>query len=125
ISYNDAGLPELYNNIEVIVEEPSKNGTYTVISNKYKLQATGAQLRGNKLEFNRETIHHNNGIINFILTHKGNNIPLELTLPVLKEIRFNLYADSIKPVLNYYLNVEGVFSNGKIYPLDTSFINIT
>lgn len=36
----------------------------------------------------------------------------------LKDIRFNLYADSIKPVLNYYVNVEGVYDNGRILPLD-------
>lgn len=42
--------------------------------------------------------------------------------PALKDIRFNLYADSIKPVLNYYVNVEGVFSNGRILPLDKNDI---
>lgn len=36
----------------------------------------------------------------------------------LKDIRFNLYADSIKPVLNYYVNVEGMYDNGRILPLD-------
>lgn len=40
----------------------------------------------------------------------------------LKNIRFNLYADSIKPVLNYYVNVEGEFSDGRILPLDQNDI---
>jgi hypothetical protein len=39
-----------------------------------------------------------------------------------KKIYFNLYTDSIKTALNYYVNVEGEFPNGKILPLDTSII---
>ena len=50
---------------------------------------------------------------------------MALTLPLLTDIRFNLFTDSIKPVLNYYVNVEGTFSSGKVYPLDTSFVTIT
>jgi hypothetical protein len=43
----------------------------------------------------------------------------------LKRIYFNLYTDSIKPILNYYVNVEGEYSNGRILPMDTSVIFIT
>lgn len=39
-----------------------------------------------------------------------------------KRIYFNLYTDSIKTQLNYYVNVEGEFPNGKILPLDTGLI---
>jgi hypothetical protein len=39
-----------------------------------------------------------------------------------ESIRFNHYADSLKRDIHFYLNVEGVFSSGKIYPLDTSAI---
>jgi hypothetical protein len=40
-------------------------------------------------------------------------------------IRYNLYTDSIKPILNYYVNVEGEFSSGRILPLDSSMIMLT
>jgi hypothetical protein len=43
----------------------------------------------------------------------------------LKRIYFNMYTDSIKTVLNYYVNVEGEFRNGKYLPLDTNTVIIT
>jgi hypothetical protein len=36
-----------------------------------------------------------------------------------------VYTDSIKPVLNFYVNIEGVFTNGRILPLDTSMVTIS
>jgi hypothetical protein len=36
-----------------------------------------------------------------------------------------VYTDSIKPVLNFYVNVEGVFTNGRILPLDTGMVIVT
>lgn len=42
--------------------------------------------------------------------------------PQVKRIYFNLYTDSIKTVLNYYVNVEAELSNGNYLPLDTSTI---
>ncbi len=42
----------------------------------------------------------------------------------LKRIYFNMYTDSIKTVLNYYVNVEGEYSNGRYLPLDTSAVLI-
>lgn len=42
--------------------------------------------------------------------------------PQVKRIYFNLYTDSIKTVLNYYVNVEAELSNGNYVPLDTSMI---
>ena len=43
----------------------------------------------------------------------------------LKRIYFNLYTDSIKTVLNYYINIEGEYYNGRVLPLDTGRIAIT
>ena len=45
--------------------------------------------------------------------------------PVLQRIYFNLYTDSLKPVLNYYVNVEGEYSDGSYRPLDTTTIRLT
>jgi len=47
-----------------------------------------------------------------------------MTKPKLKRIYFNLYTDSIKTILNYYVNVEGEYSNGQVLPMDTSVIRI-
>ena len=42
--------------------------------------------------------------------------------PRLVRIYFNPYTDSIKTVLNYYVNVEGQFNDGSFLPLDTTDI---
>jgi hypothetical protein len=43
----------------------------------------------------------------------------------LKRIYFNLYTDSIKTILNYYVNVEGEYRNGQFLPLDANSVTIT
>lgn len=125
LSYDQYSIPELYNSIQVIVEEAGADNKFIPISGKYKLQANDAKFIGSRIEFYREQLHRNNGIINCTLTYKGKTHLLPLALPVLKEIRIKPYADSIKPVMNYYLNVEGIFNNGKIYPLDINHVSIT
>lgn len=47
---------------------------------------------------------------------------LALDEPRLLRLYFHPYTDSIKPVLNYYVNVEGEYAGGRILPLDTSDI---
>ncbi len=42
--------------------------------------------------------------------------------PKLRRIYFNLYTDSLKPVFNYYVNVEGQTNDGSYLPLDTNDI---
>ncbi len=42
-----------------------------------------------------------------------------------KLIYFNLYTDSIKPILNYYVNVEGQTTDGRYLPLDDRQIALT
>jgi len=44
--------------------------------------------------------------------------------PQVRRIYFNLYTDSIKTVLNYYVNVEAELSNGRFRPMDTSMVEI-
>lgn len=41
-----------------------------------------------------------------------------------RRIYFNLYTDSIKTQLNYYVNVEAEMSNERYLPMDTSMIEI-
>ncbi len=45
--------------------------------------------------------------------------------PKLQKVYFNLYTDSLKPVLNYYVNVEGKTVSGNYLPLDTSDVLLT
>lgn len=44
--------------------------------------------------------------------------------PRLVRVYFNPYTDSIKTVLNYYVNVEGEYSDGSYLPLDSSTVEL-
>lgn len=123
ISYE--GLPELYETVDISLEQNNQSGDYTTITGNFKIATEDGEINGHQLAFDRAHIHRKSGNIEVIVTQKKQTQTVQLSLPILKEIRFNLYADSIKPVLNYYLNVEGVFSNNKVYPLDSNFITIT
>ncbi len=124
LSYDSRNIPELYDEVELAVQQSTGSGGYKVIRSGYTLQAETGTIEGKVLKFDRAVVQRNAGTLHFTLTYNKQVHNLTLTLPVLTKIHFNLYADSIKPVLNYYLNVEGVFSNGKIYPLDVSHVNI-
>lgn len=119
------GMPELYNTIDIYLFENGKEVAYNARRSPYELSTTQGVLRGNTLTINYNTLYENNGTIQFLLRTKQEEHQIELSIPIIKELRFNLYSDSIKPVLNYYVNVEGVFTNGNIFPLDTSMVTIS
>ncbi|WP_276133561.1 hypothetical protein [Polluticoccus soli] len=123
--YDEQSLPELYNNIYIFAEVKQDGGYRKLNANKYRLQTTEGQLDGNSFTFNRQRLYDNNGVVHFDLVAGSKAVPLTLALPVLQEINTNLYTDSIKPVLNYYLNVEGKFSSGRVFPLDSNFVAVT
>lgn len=122
---SDVSLPELYTEIEVYAEALQGDNYQKLPARSYMLKSDDAEINGNTVRFSRQLLYKQNGELHFTMRKGGASIPLILSLPILKDIRYNLFTDSIKPVLNYYVNVEGVFSNGKIYPLDTSFVSIT
>ncbi len=124
VVYAADDMPELFNVVTLVVEE-QKGETYQPLKRGYKLSTDAAILEGNTLILDRAWLHEHGGKVPITLSYKGTDTELELALPILKDIRFNLYADSIKPVLNYYLNIEGEYTNGKIYPLDTNSISLS
>ena len=125
LTYGDNSLPELYDKVDVFVQQQKGNGYTTLSSGKYRLTTNEGEYRNGTFTINRDILQQNKGFVNFTLTIQGQTIPLQLQLPVLKSIRYNLYTDSIKPVLNYYVNVEGEFSSGRILPLDSSIVTLT
>lgn len=125
VSYTTTSLPELYNKAELTIAV-KKGAEYHTYNGKYKLSSSIGKVQGRTLYFDRAEVHARKGQWPIEITFPDKSTSkATLELPTLDSIRFNLYTDSIKPVLNYYLNVEGVFSSGKIYPLDTSFITIS
>lgn len=121
----DEGMPELYDEVHIILQQ-KVNGTFRdIMPKRYTLTTTDGKIDHNTFRFIRQRICQNNGIAHFTLKIDGKQIPLEMQLPVLADIRFNLYTDSIKPILNFYVNVEGTFSSGRVLPLDANHISIT
>jgi hypothetical protein len=125
LGYDGKTLPELYQRTNIFVEERKGNEFIIISPKRYRLTTTEARLNGNTLTYDRDKVYEDSGRINFMLIVDGKRVPLTLDMPVLQDIAFNMYTDSIKPILNYYVNVEGKFSNGRTFPLDTSFVVIT
>jgi hypothetical protein len=125
LNYDSSNLPELYNQVNIFLEQKTASGGYQKIKDKYSLSASNAQMKGSKLSFDRHSLYRDQGEVKVNAQVDGKAYPLVLNLPVINDIRFNLYTDSIKPVLNYYLNVEGVFSSGRIFPIDTNYVTLT
>ena len=124
LRYDPSTIPELYNTTNIVLERKSASG-YTQVKRGFRLSTDEAELKGSKLSYSPNELAAHGGILHFKAVIDGQEVPLSLELPMLKELRFNLYTDSIKPILNYYVNVEGVFSNGKVYPLTTDQVEIT
>lgn len=124
LGYDGKTLPELYQRTNIFVEERKGNEFIIVNPKRYKIATQDAKLSGNTLTYDRQSVYAHDGRINFILLIDSKRLPLTLDMPVLQHISFNMYTDSIKPILNYYVNLEGKFSNGRTFPLDTTFVLI-
>jgi hypothetical protein len=124
MNYDESTIPELYYTTEVFLEE--KHGSeYEPYRGKYRFSTPDVTMRGNKITYTPQELQRLGGKVNFRVEVKGDALRLPLTLPALTDIRFNLYTDSIKPVLNYFVNVEGVYSSGRIFPLTPDHITLT
>jgi hypothetical protein len=122
--YDPATIPELYSSTRIVLEERTDEG-YEAYRGKYKVRAQTGALHGLDFSYDPEKLRELRGKIPFLVEVRGEKLNLDLSLPVLTEIRFNLYTDSIKPILNYYVNVEGVFSSGRVFPLTEEQVTLT
>jgi hypothetical protein len=130
-AYDPGSIPEVINTIPV--------GFTFYLSGNHQESTKGflqGQIRWNSLEvsspqgivhngqftFNREKIWQNGHEADFEIKMRGKVINCKLPLPYVKKIRFNLYTDSLKKGEPFYLNVEGKFSSGRTYPLDTGMV---
>lgn len=125
LAYEPDDMPELYHGARVYAEAQQADGSYKRITSGYRIRSTDGMVQGNnRINYTPTTLYNNNGVLHCTLQINGKDIPLTIAMPVLTTIRFNLYTDSIKPVLNYYVNVEGTYSSGRILPLDTTWVRI-
>lgn len=116
------GLKLLYDNGQFRKTEGFLQGDYRW--NRLKVNTNNGSFQNGTLLINRKQLAEQQYTVQLSVTVPGVAQPFQvpLTLPHVESIRFNHYADSLKRDIHFYLNVEGVFSSGKIYPLDTSTI---
>lgn len=116
------GLKLLYDNGQLRKTEGFLQGDYRW--NRLKVNTNNGSFQNGTLVINRKQLAEQQYTVQLSVTvpDKAQPFQVPLKLPYLQSIRFNHYADSLKRDVHFYLNVEGVFSSGKIYPLDTSVI---
>lgn len=124
MNYDETTVPELYNTTEVYLEE-KRGSAYEPVEGRYKLSTGDVSMRGNRINYTAEELQRLGGTVNFKVEVRGQEFTLPLRLPILTDIRFNLYTDSIKPILNYFVNVEGIYTSGRIYPLTAAQVSLT
>lgn len=132
-SYDDAAVAELYDRMPIGLQLTYQNGqtrkTEGYLGGNYRwnrLQVTSSNgtIQNGYLTINRQQLARQDYKITLTVTLPDTEKPITTTLqlPHLENIRFNHYADSLKRGIRFYLNVEGTFSSGKIYPLDTTTV---
>ncbi len=124
IIYDPNTIPELYYSTSISLQQKAGN-EWREVSENYRLRTNFGKLRGRELSYSEKDLLAENGRILVDVTVAGKSISLPLKLPVLTGIRYHLYTDSIKPILNYYVNVEGVFLGGSIFPLGADAVELT
>ncbi|SEA31322.1 hypothetical protein SAMN05660909_01488 [Chitinophaga terrae (ex Kim and Jung 2007)] len=129
-SYDSTAVTELYNStpigIRFVYSDSSILQTTGYLQgntrwNKLNVSSSNGSIQNGVLQFNRtQLVKDNYRITLTVNTEENHQFQTTLQFPQVIGIRFNLYTDSIKRNIHYYLNVEGKFSSGKVYPLDTS-----
>ena len=130
-SYDSSAVTELYNSapigIQLFYNDSSSQQTTGFLQgnlrwNKLDISSSNGSIRNGILYFNRPQLVRDHYRITLTVSTGSKPLQTTITLPYLTGIRFNHYADSIKRDIRFYLNVEGKFSSGKVFPLDTSSV---
>lgn len=126
--YDSTAIPELFHHIPIgfrfIFADQSAAATRGFLDGKVswkniKVRSPQGTIQNRKLHFRPEKVWRNNHQVTFMITYADTTVTCNLPLPYLQKIHFNLYTDSIKRGIRFYLNIEGTFSSGRVYPLDT------
>src|SRR5690625_4511149 len=134
VFYDSSAVPELFQEIPIgfsfIFKDGKKKATSGFLHGKIRwkkldIYSEQGEVNQGRLRFYRDKVLKNNHNVTFRVSYADTTLYCDLALPYLQQIHFNLYTDSIKKQVPYYLNVEGTFSNGKVYPLDTERIHFS
>jgi len=124
LTYDASEIPELYQRVRLVLEE--KNGKeFHTYEGRIRINNFAGTLDGLDFSYTQEDLKATGGTFSFEVFIEGRKHLMQLKIPKLESLRFQLYTDSIKPILNYYVNVEGVFSSGKIFPLGPEQVRLS
>ncbi|WP_143307772.1 hypothetical protein [Chitinophaga vietnamensis] len=136
--YDSSAVTELYNRTAIglifTYSDSSHRATTGYLHGDYKwkqadVSTSNGNLQNGFLVFNRMQLaqQHYQILLTVNTPENAAGKPLQaiLTLPHVIGIRFNHYTDSLKREIPFYLNVEGKFNSGKIFPLDTTLIRFS
>lgn len=126
--YDTTAIAELFNKVAIgftfIYPDGTQISTRGLLQgemkwNRFSVHTPQGEIRDGQLTFDPAKVWENGHKVTFQIKIADTTLISELSLPYVKQIRFNLYTDSLKRDVPFYLNVEGHFSSGRIYPLDT------
>ncbi len=84
----------------------------------YEIEDTfGSIRRGGVLQFFPEMLSDLEGKIPLSVSLSGQSYPGFVKIEGPRKIRFNFYTDTIKPVLNFWINVEQIVGEDSYYPM--------
>lgn len=133
-SFDSTSVPELLNTVGIgftfVFDNGKAESTRGWMGGRIPwrtLQISSPQGRVQEgvLTFDRQKVWNNGHTVSFRIRWGDAAVTCSLPLPYVRHIRFNLYTDSIKRNIPFYLNVEGRFSSGRVYPLDTGMVSFT
>ncbi len=94
---------------------------------RVRVETPDGECNNGVLRFNRNRIRPDNYRMRLLVTLEDDprkQHEVFLQLPYLTAIRFHHYTDSLKRGIRFYLNVEGIYNSGRIYPLDTARVKL-
>lgn len=117
-------VPELFSPLRFDLLITEKGKSRSLDPEDYELIPSWGWVRDGYFYFEEKDRALHRGQLTYLLRYRGAAHEGRDSLPYLLDIRLHPYTDSIKPVMDFYLPVEGRYSSGKIYPLDSSRIRL-
>lgn len=128
--YDTSAVAELFDHVAVGFVFPDGSATQGLLGGRVRWKDLSVVTPQGHTEqgvlfFDREAVWQNHHRVSFTVTYGKKSYQANMPLPYVTALSFRLFTDSLKRDNPFDLNVEGIFSSGKIYPLDTSMVRFS
>lgn len=126
ITYDSSTIPELYFETKLALEQQVGN-QWMPVRERYTIRSKqpGIAMKNNTIHYDPQALTDNNGIVWLDVKLGDSSVQLPVILPRLTQIRIRPYTDSIKPILDFYVPVDGIFSTGRVFPISADQVSVT